>query len=98
MHVVDLIDAVRNGRTGRDAMIVVTYDENGGFGTTCLRTPTDGTGTRFAIVISFARKGFVDHTAYETIRPQLTSTGGAPLGTRTPPRRFVDNLEPGGGP
>src|SRR5262249_34250462 len=50
--------------------IIVTYDENGGFGAH-VRPPSGarwGRGTRVpAIIISpFARRGFVDHPPYDT--------------------------------
>ncbi|MDQ6828130.1 MAG: alkaline phosphatase family protein [Gemmatimonadota bacterium] len=69
-HVIELIDAIRNGPNWKDAAIIITYDENGGFWDHVAPPRTDrfGPGTRVpAIVISpFARKGFVDHTIYDT--------------------------------
>jgi phospholipase C len=69
-HVVGLIDAVRGGSNWSDTVIVVTYDENGGFWDHVPPPKVDrwGPGTRVpALVISpLARKGFVDHTVYET--------------------------------
>jgi acid phosphatase len=69
-HVIQLIDAVRNGPNWSDAVIVVTYDENGGFWDHVAPPVVDrwGPGTRVpAIVISpFSRAGFVDHTVYDT--------------------------------
>jgi phospholipase C len=51
-------------------VVVVTYDENGGFWDHVAPPKADrwGPGTRIpALVISpFARKGFVDHTQYDT--------------------------------
>jgi phospholipase C len=68
---VDLINAVLNGPDGKDAVIILTYDENGGFWDHVPPPVIDkwGPGTRIpAIVISpFAKKGFVDHTQYETV-------------------------------
>ena len=70
-HAVDLIDAVLNGPDGKDAVIILTYDENGGFWDHVPPPVIDrwGPGTRIpAIIISpFAKKGFVDHTTYETV-------------------------------
>jgi len=70
-HAVELIDAVLNGPNGKDALIILTYDENGGFWDHVAPPVIDkwGPGTRVpAIMISpFAKKGYVDHTAYETI-------------------------------
>jgi acid phosphatase len=84
-----LIDAVRNGPNWQDSLIIVTYDENGGFWDHVAPPPGDawGPGSRVpAIVISpFAKQGFVDHTVYDTT--SITATiehrwGLAPLGTR----------------
>ncbi len=69
-HVVDLINAVRSGPQWNDTAIIVTYDENGGLWDHVAPPATDswGPGTRIpAIIISpYARKGFVDHTPYDT--------------------------------
>lgn len=70
-HAVKLINAVLNGPNGKDAVIIVTYDENGGFWDHVAPPKIDswGPGTRVpALVISpFAKKGYVDHTSYETV-------------------------------
>lgn len=70
-HVMQLINAVRNGPNWKDAAIVITYDENGGFWDHVAPPVVDkwGPGTRVpALIISpFARKGYVDHTPYETV-------------------------------
>ncbi|MEO3407501.1 alkaline phosphatase family protein [Mucilaginibacter sp. CAU 1740] len=70
-HAVKLINAVLNGPNGKDAVIILTYDENGGFWDHVAPPKIDkwGPGTRIpAIIISpFAKKGFVDHTSYETV-------------------------------
>jgi acid phosphatase len=84
-----LINAVRNGPNWKDTMIIVTYDENGGFWDHVPPPQIDawGPGTRVpAIVISpFAKQGYVDHTVYDTT--SITATiehrwGLAPLGAR----------------
>jgi acid phosphatase len=84
-----LINAVRNGPNWKDTMIIVTYDENGGFWDHVPPPQIDawGPGTRVpAIVISpFAKQGYIDHTVYDTT--SITATiehrwGLAPLGTR----------------
>ena len=71
MHTVELINDVMNGPNGHDAVIIVTYDENGGFWDHVAPPVKDnmGPGTRVpAIIISpYAKKGFVDHTEYETV-------------------------------
>jgi len=70
-HTIDLINAVRNGPNWKDAVIIVTYDENGGFWDHVAPPTIDrwGPGSRTpAIIISpFAKKGFVDKTQYETV-------------------------------
>lgn len=70
-HAVDLINAVLNGPNGKDAVIILTYDENGGFWDHIAPPQIDkwGPGTRIpALIISpFAKKGYVDHTSYETV-------------------------------
>ncbi|MEP6684383.1 MAG: alkaline phosphatase family protein [Parafilimonas sp.] len=70
-HTVELINDVLNGPDGKDAVIIITYDENGGFWDHVAPPVIDtkwGPGTRVpGIIISpFAKKGFVDHTQYET--------------------------------
>jgi len=70
-HTVQLINAVRNGPNWKDAAIIITYDENGGFWDHVPPPKIDkwGPGTRVpALIISpFAKKGFVDHTQMETV-------------------------------
>lgn len=70
-HAVELINAVLNGPNGKDAVIILTYDENGGFWDHIAPPKIDkwGPGTRIpALIISpFAKKGYVDHTSYETV-------------------------------
>ena len=70
-HTIDLINAVRNGPNWKDAVIIVTYDENGGFWDHVAPPTIDrwGPGSRTpAIIISpFAKRGFVDKTSYETV-------------------------------
>lgn len=71
-HAVSLINAVLNGPNGKDAVVIVTYDENGGFWDHVAPPTIDpkwGPGTRVpSIIISpFAKKANVDHTQYETV-------------------------------
>jgi len=69
-HVLQLINAVRNGPNWKDAAIIITYDEHGGFWDHVPPPHLDrwGVGSRVpTIVISpFARRQHVDHTQYET--------------------------------
>ncbi|MDB5117744.1 MAG: acid phosphatase [Mucilaginibacter sp.] len=71
-HAIELINDVLNGPNGKDAVIIVTYDENGGFWDHVVPPVIDkkwGPGTRVpTIIISpFAKQGYVDHTQYETV-------------------------------
>ncbi|HLL43972.1 MAG TPA: alkaline phosphatase family protein, partial [Segetibacter sp.] len=70
-HAVELINAVRNGPNWKDAVIIITYDENGGYWDHVSPPVIDkwGPGTRVpAIIISpFAKRGYVDHTQYENV-------------------------------
>jgi phospholipase C len=70
-HVVELVEAVRNGPQWRSAAIIITYDENGGFWDHVPPPRGDelGPATRVpSLVVSpFARRGFVDKTIYETV-------------------------------
>jgi len=71
-HTVELINDVLNGPNGKDVVIIITYDENGGFWDHVAPPVIDkkwGPGTRVpGIIISpFAKKEFVDHTQYETL-------------------------------
>ncbi len=70
-HAVQLINDVLTGPDAKSTLIIVTYDENGGFWDHVAPPVIDkkwGPGTRIpAIIIGpFAKKGFVDHTQYET--------------------------------
>lgn len=88
-HTLELINAVRNGPNWKDAVIIVTYDENGGFWDHVAPPKVDrwGPGTRVpTIIISpFAKRGFVDHTTYDSMSILALIErrfGLEPLGTR----------------
>jgi phospholipase C len=71
-HVADLVAAVRNSPIWSDAVIIITYDENGGRWDHVpppVRSDGWGVGVRVpAIVISpFARRGAIDSHEYETV-------------------------------
>jgi len=71
-HTVELINDVLNGPDGKDALIIVTYDENGGFWDHVAPPVIDkkwGPGTRVPTLLvgPFVKKGYVDHTEYETV-------------------------------
>jgi phospholipase C len=69
-HVADLVATIQNSPYWNDTAIIITYDEHGGRWDHVAPPTNDkwGPGSRVpAIIISpFARKGFVDHTGYET--------------------------------
>jgi acid phosphatase len=70
-HVAGIVRAVQESQYWKNSVIIVTYDENGGRWDHVAPPVIDrwGPGTRVpAIIISpFARRGFVDHTQYETV-------------------------------
>jgi phospholipase C len=69
-HVAQLVQAIQQSPNWQDTMVVITYDENGGRWDHVQPPLIDqwGDGTRVpTIVISpFAKRGFVDHTQYDT--------------------------------
>jgi phospholipase C len=88
-HVADLVQAVQNGANWKDTMVVIMYDENGGRWDHVAPPKVDrwGPGTRVpTIVVSpVARRGYVDHTQYDTtsiLRTIEQRWNLAPLGTR----------------
>ncbi len=71
-HVADLVAAVRNSPIWKDAVIIVTYDENGGRWDHVpppVRPDGWGVGVRVPAIIisSFARRGAIDSHEYETV-------------------------------
>lgn len=68
---VKLINAVLDGPNAKDALVILTYDEFGGFFDHVVPPTIDrfGPGSRIpAIIIGpFAKMGTVDHTQYETV-------------------------------
>jgi acid phosphatase len=69
-HIANLIAHLQASPQWKNMVVVVTYDENGGFWDHVAPPKGDrwGPGTRIpALVISpYARTGFVDHTQYDT--------------------------------
>jgi acid phosphatase len=69
-HLAKLLDRIKASPLWKSSVIIVTYDENGGFWDHVAPPRADrwGPGTRIpAIVISpFAKRGYVDHTLYDT--------------------------------
>jgi acid phosphatase len=70
LHTMELINAVRNGPNWESTAIIITYDEHGGFWDHVPPPVVDrwGPGVRVPtlIISPFARRGFVDHTRYDT--------------------------------
>jgi len=69
-HIAEIIDSIQRSPMWKNTAIIVTYDENGGFWDQAAPPKGDrwGPGTRIpTIVISpFAKRGYVDHTLYNT--------------------------------
>ena len=69
-HIADVIQHLENSPQWQHMVVVVTYDENGGWWDHVAPPTGDrwGPGTRIpAIIVSpFARRGVVDHTQYDT--------------------------------
>ncbi|HTO56881.1 MAG TPA: acid phosphatase [Pseudomonadales bacterium] len=69
-HISDLIDQLRASPQWRHMLVIVTWDENGGWWDHVAPPKGDllGPGTRIpALIVSpFAKNGFVDHTQYDT--------------------------------
>jgi phospholipase C len=69
-EVKEIVEAIRSSAIWPSTAIVITYDEFGGFWDHVAPPKIDrwGPGTRIpAIIVSpFAKKGYVDHTAYNT--------------------------------
>jgi phospholipase C len=70
-HAVMLVEAVRASPQWPTTAVIVTYDENGGFWDHLAPPPGDelGPGVRVPtmIISPWARRGYVDHTTYETM-------------------------------
>jgi len=69
-HIADVIARLQKSPQWANMLIVVTYDENGGFWDHAAPPKADrwGPGSRVpAIIVSpYAKRGFVDHTQYDT--------------------------------
>ncbi len=88
-HVVDLIEKIKATPAWNDSVIIITYDENGGLWDHVAPPKTDkwGPGSRVPtlLISPLAKKGFVDHTEYDTtsiLKLIETRYGLEPLGTR----------------
>lgn len=84
-HIADLIALLQKSPQWSHMVVIVTYDENGGFWDHVAPPKGDrwGPGTRIpAIVISpYAKRGFIDHTQYDTtsILRLITRRFGLPV-------------------
>lgn len=69
-HIAEIIAHLEKSPQWKSMLVIVTYDENGGFWDHAAPPTADrwGPGTRIpALIVSpFARRGFVDHTPYDT--------------------------------
>lgn len=74
LHIAELLGRLLKSPQWSGMLVVVTYDENGGFWDHVPPPSGPGWGDRFgpgtripAIIVSpFAKRGFVDHTSYDT--------------------------------
>lgn len=69
-YVADLVKAVQNSDYWENTVVIITYDENGGRWDHVAPPVVDrwGPGTRVPMIVisPFARRGFIDHTQYDT--------------------------------
>lgn len=69
-HIADIVAHLEKSPQWQHMLVIITYDENGGFWDHVAPPKGDrwGPGTRIpALIVSpFAKKGFVDHTQYDT--------------------------------
>jgi phospholipase C len=69
-HIADLIAHLQKSPQWRHMLVVITYDENGGFWDHVAPPKADrwGPGSRVPTIIvsPFAKRGYVDHTPYDT--------------------------------
>ena len=73
-HIADVLGRLKNSPQWPNMLVVVTYDENGGFWDHVPPPSGAGWGDRWGpatriptlIVSPFAKRGFIDRTAYDT--------------------------------
>ncbi len=69
-HIADLIGHLEKSPQWPHMLVIVTYDENGGFWDHVAPPKADrwGPGTRIPAIVAspYAKKGYVDHTLYDT--------------------------------
>ncbi|HTH79328.1 MAG TPA: acid phosphatase [Ramlibacter sp.] len=74
MHIEGLLQKLRAGPQWKDMLVIVTYDENGGYWDHVPPPTGPGWGDRFGpgsriptlLIGPHVKKGFVDHTTYDT--------------------------------
>ena len=97
-HVAELIQMLRESPAWKDMAIIVTADENGGAWDHVAPPKGDrwGPGLRVPtlIVSPYAKRGYVDHTVYDTtsiLKTIETRFGLAPLGERDAKAKDLSN-------
>jgi len=97
-HAFELIGKIERSRLWKDSVIIVTFDDAGGFFDHVMPPRGDrfGPGERVpALIISpFAKRGYVDHTTYDTtsiLKLIETRFDLKPLGTRDARARDMTN-------
>jgi acid phosphatase len=74
IHISELLERIQKGPQWKDMLVIVTYDENGGYWDHVPPPMGPGWGDRWGpasrvptiIVSPFAKRAFVDHTSYDT--------------------------------
>jgi phospholipase C len=93
VHIGKILSAIEKSPVWNDTVVIVTFDENGGYWDHVPPPSGDGISDRWGpgmrvptlIISPFAKKGFVDHTVYDTtsiLKLIETRFGLEPLGTR----------------
>ena len=97
-HIADLLGKLEHSKLWKDAVVVITYDEYGGYWDHVPPPKGDrwGPGSRIpAIIVSpFAAKGRVDHTVYDTtsiLKLIENRHGLEPLGERDAKANSLEN-------
>jgi phospholipase C len=88
-HTAFLLRLIERSPLWKDSVVIITYDENGGLWDHVAPSKIDrwGPGTRVPtlLISPVAKRGFIDHTVYDTtaiLKLIETRFGLAPLGTR----------------
>ena len=88
-HIGEVVDLIRHSAAWKDTAIIITMDENGGTWDHVAPPKIDrwGPGVRVPTVLisPYARRGYIDHTVYDTtaiLKTIEVRFGLAALGTR----------------